>query len=240
MLKFAINFVLLLTITACGFSRERLLPPSYTECSDNFSWTLGYFQPRAKLERLNNSRLFGKIGIDARSIPGQFYRRHSFDGNDYLNHSEAQICQHIHLKIAGEYDKILEKEFVQYFDYDHIHDLVSSNKNYHEIDNNMVILKSLVLKPMTDKIDAVLSTSLFEGSARCEKKWTVKADPNNANYVIFKIPEGKCHFSITNHEIELPTGQKVNIAAAGYYEKDPDSPQNRVLVNIERIGFRNK
>ena len=237
MLKTLIACSSLLLASACA-NKTRNLPPEYVECDNQVYWTLGHFYLSTKIDR-STSRQLGKMAISADNHSQSFDRNDSTQGNFHLPKYEAQLCRQVYLRIAGDYDKKVQREIYQYFDYEYIYELVKSSKNYQEIDNNMVQLKNFNVRPISFDLNQVISQTSFQGSAWCEQKWSVKPDPENPSYIIFKAPQGKCYFSIFDQEVEIATGQKLIIAVLGYYEKDPQFPENQMRVTIEKFGFKN-
>jgi hypothetical protein len=212
-----------------------LLPDSYIDCDDNFSWTTGNFDRAEHLNHDEYPHHAGKLALIAQSKAGS-QTREEHRGNNFFNHTEEKrdICIAINRKINGEANMFMEFQLYQILEPDFITPM-ESNKQFKNIDSKRAILKNFAWDSSHKN---PLYNLQLEISISCENPWKIKGNAQNITMFNLKEPEGKCYFSLHDHELDLPSGQKVLIALSGFYEHNPARTKN-IIIEINNIGFKN-
>lgn len=208
----------------------RVLPSSFTECPDTFFWSTGKFISSAPISKdievsTDTGSQPNKSGLSASNIFST------------LDASTEKLCTDIQHAIIG-HGPYVEHRIFQSFDYSEVTTLIRSTNTFREINTgNAYILNSSY--SMDSYMFKIYDGSIgFPIAVQCDNNWLVKNDLSTGNSVLFEQPQGKCHFSLDDHELELPTGEKVGISFRGSYEIDSEYPDKIMLVKIEKIGFK--
>ena len=229
--------VFLVLAQSCGISS--LSPDLYIDCDDNFSWTTGNFDRSEQLNHDEYPHHAGKLAIIAQSKAGS-QTREEHRGINYFNNTKEQrdICTTINRKINGGANMVMEFQLYQILEPDFITPMESSYQ-FKNIDSKMAILKNSAfdLNAWDSSHKKPLYNLHLEISVSCENPWKIKGNAQNITMFNLKEPEGKCYFSLHDHELDLPSGQKVLIALSGFYEPNPTKAKN-IIIEINKIGFK--
>lgn len=212
---------------------ERTFPSSFTECYDSFFWSSGKFFSSAAIDRHTE-------GVSVLSDSGQTPHTSgfSFGFSSYFEEKTQKICADIQGQITGTGPTFAEYELLQYFDFSTI-SLTSLSTKYQAIkERNAYILNYFYTFDSHYRIKTLAGSIKLPIAVTCDNNWLVKRDPSVMNRVTFKQPEGKCHFSLDNHELLLSSGKKVTIALRGFYEIDAEYPDKIMVIKIEKLGFK--
>jgi hypothetical protein len=219
--------------------KESILPPGYIECHDSLYWNMAKFEQNVPMHVTNKPKYAGQMWVIAEAPTEGLIRKGKqpkITGSDFSS-IENYFCGNIWAKINVGTS---ENRIYQYFDYEAIKTIISTADEYKELDEKSAILDKIFFQfDEKNKEVKFLYQITLPVSVTCEKKWSVKRDPTSTTRAIFKEPAGKCNFSLHDYELKLPLGEKVLVAMKGYYEADPEDPDNRTLVMIETYGYKN-
>jgi hypothetical protein len=222
-----------------GYIETQQIPPDYVKCRDSFYWNTMKFEENASIFSSTDDKYAGQMNIMAGNPINGHTRSgtQSKMGGSKLPEKERLLCYDI-FKILSNITS--DNQIYQFFEYKAIKEVISSNNNeFKELEEKSAVIDKFVFD-FDDKTKTKIYKDrlIFPVSVTCEKKWSVKRDPTSTTRAIFKEPEGRCNFSSEGHELKLLSGEKVLVALSGYYEADPKYPDKRILVMIERYGFK--
>lgn len=220
--------------------KEGSLASDFIQCNDNFYWSTQKFEEVYTLHKSTIPQFINQTDIvtpELKEAPLKV--GHGFSNTYLLSESDSNTCNAIYTKINGKSRMNMDHLIYQFFDYEDISSKIRENKDFQTITEKRAILYNAAYEfdPKT-KLNNYLYTLSLPVTVSCENKWSVKPNPSLLTSAIFKPPQAKCHFSLSDFELELAEGQKIVIALEGYYETDRDYPDKNLLVQIERIGFK--
>lgn len=218
--------------------QKRVLPESFVECLDGYYFTTNRFFEESFIDK-SSVRQKNMIYVLA-STPdtgphrsGTFFRGGFNGGYDNL-----LVCHEIYGKLIG-LGFMDTNTLYQYFDREKVKNLINIH-NSEAIEEALAVLHTDFYEypdgsSKEEKYSYSISIPL---DVKCENKWQVKRDLTHPLKVIFKEPDGRCIFSTRDYDFTLLSGKKVVVAINGFYEKDSELDNKRILVEISRFGFK--
>lgn len=235
-MKKRILFALLLS--SCGSLHDnyiRNLSKPYVECGHSLHWNTGNLdgvttyslgQDDATLNlwsgSIKNHKKFNEVSRNILDLS--------------LSPEERKMCEQIQHKIMGINPESTDHEISQQFSKNNIVNAPGHGNNFREVQEGTVG----IINKTYQTISGVNFTNelRFVASVDCSEKWQIKNDGRIENAYKFKQPDEKCYFFMAEHQLELASGLKVKLAFQGSYEKDAKDPENSLMINIDRFGYR--
>lgn len=218
--------------------KKTSIPTDYIKCPEMFYWNVPKFIKNISMHKSTQSNYKDQMDIitefPSSIAMGSGMQTSFFNLN--LSDNEKRLCLDIYKMLSGIFR---ESRIYQFFEYEDVKEIISSSDEFKEIAE-----KSAIIEKILFDFDNGAKTKIYKNhlilpvSVACEKKWSVKRDPESDSRAIFKEPEGKCNFSLHGQELILPSNEKVLITITGYYEADPEYPTEKTLIMIEKYGFK--
>ena len=219
--------------------KTRILPSGFVECNTSFYWTVPLFETSIIINSPYYTGPNSIVLVRAdNTTTGPFRSGTNWSSGFDLTQSQATVCHDIKQRIDGDSGTFMEYRFLQSFDLQQAKNVLKDGGDFQPIETGSSFIDNKAYrydgKKITDELAYVVTLPL---STICENPWMIKSDPQDAARAILKAPDGKCRFSLENYTLELSSGKKIQIALQGYYENDPEYPDQRLMVMIERYGF---